>query len=151
MCNPGPNELDECKTLKLHVPTYAEELREISKKTKAMSHAERTALAIMEEAKAIAETTGDTELKKPLMTKQFFIDTKDRLEIPKDKTIEELAEELYNAQKQTMKLLEEKGFKVTVVEPDLPSILDISLDAQTKRMIEYQRRSLEGEITVSWE
>jgi len=150
MCNPGPNELDECKTLKHHVPTVAEELREISRKTKTMTQAERTVNAIIEEAKAIAETTGGTELKKPLMTEQFFIATKDRLEIPTNKTIEEFAKELYNSQKEAMKMLEDKGFKVTVTKPDLPSILDISLDAQTKRMIEYQRMSMEGEITVSW-
>ena len=46
--------------------------------------------------------------------------------------------------------MEQDGFKVTYDELELPSTLDINMDAQTRQMVEQTKRFTESVVTVSW-
>ena len=139
-------EIREC-TIK--VPTVADELRELATKVQKMSVAERQADRALEQAREMAKE-GRTEFREKIMTRDFFLANKEMLAIPEDKTAEEVAEECYRSQKDTYKIMEGWGFKVTYKELDLPSTLDISMDARTRQMVEQTRRFTEAEVVVSW-
>ena len=150
----SPCSADELKKMgwagTVKVPTVADELRETALKVQRMSMAEVQASRALDHARELAKE-GKTEFHEKVMTKEFFLANKEMLAIPEDKTAEDVAEECYASQRETYKIMEGWGFKVTYKDLDLPSTLDISMDARTRQIVEQTRRFTEAEVVVSWE
>jgi hypothetical protein len=84
------------------------------------------------------------------MTLEFFKANRQAIKVPEGVEADDYVNKLYTAQKESYKLMEDEGFKVTYEELDLPSTLDINMDAQTRRMVEDTKRFTESTVTVSW-
>ena len=135
--------------LSLRTFNQAERLRQIAEKARARTLAERYAHQNLRKAEEMAEE-GITEFKDRIMTLEFFKANKQALKVPEGVEVDDYVNELYAAQKESYKLMEDEGFKVTYEELDLPSTLDINMDAQTRRMVEETKRYTESTVTVSW-
>ena len=129
--------------------TQADRLRQIAETARARSLPQRYAYQNLKKAEEMAED-GLTEFTDRIMTREFFKANMQAFKVPEGVTPDEYADTLYSAQKETYKLMEDEGFKVTYEELDLPSTLDINMDAQTRQMIEATRRFTESKVTVSW-
>jgi len=128
----------------------ADRLRKIAETAKARTMAQRYAYQNLKKAEEMAEE-GITEFKDRIMTLEFFKANKQAIKVPPGVDPDDYVETLYKAQKESYKLMEDEGFKVTYEELDLPSTLDINMDAQTRRMVEETKRFTESTVTVSWE
>ena len=128
----------------------ADRLRKIAEAAKARTLAQRYAYQNLKKAEEMAEE-GITEFKDRIMTLEFFKANKQAIKVPPGVDPDDYVETLYKAQKESYKLMEDEGFKVTYEELDLPSTLDINMDAQTRRMVEETKRFTESTVTVSWE
>lgn len=136
--------------LKLFIPKTADRLRDIATKARARSMAERMAYQATKRAEEMAEE-GLTEFKDKIMTLEFFKANKSAMPIPEGEDADEYVKKMYDSQKESYALMEKDGFKVTYDELELPSTLDINMDAQTRQMVEQTRRFTESVVTVSWE
>jgi sugar phosphate isomerase/epimerase len=128
----------------------ADRLRKIAETARARTMAQRYAYQNLKKAEEMAEE-GITEFKDRIMTLEFFKANKQAIKVPPGVDPDDYVETLYKAQKESYKLMEDEGFKVTYEELDLPSTLDINMDAQTRRMVEETKRFTESTVTVSWE
>lgn len=128
----------------------ADRLRKIAETARARTLAQRYAYQNLKKAEEMAEE-GITEFKDRIMTLEFFKANKQAIKVPPGVDQDDYVETLYKAQKESYKLMEDEGFKVTYEELDLPSTLDINMDAQTRRMVEETKRFTESTVTVSWE
>jgi hypothetical protein len=135
--------------LSLRTFNQAERLRQIAEKARARTLAERYAYQNLRKAEEMAEE-GITEFKDRIMTLEFFKANRQAIKVPEGVEVDDYVNELYTAQKESYKLMEDEGFKVTYEELDLPSTLDINMDAQTRRMVEDTKRFTESTVTVSW-
>ena len=135
--------------LSLRTFNQAERLRQIAEKARARTLAERYAYQNLRKAEEMAEE-GITEFKDRIMTLEFFKANRQAIKVPEGVEVDDYVNELYIAQKESYKLMEDEGFKVTYEELDLPSTLDINMDAQTRRMVEETKRYTESTVTVSW-
>ena len=138
------------RILSLRTFNQAERLRQIAEKARARTLAERYAYQNLRKAEEMAEE-GITEFKDRIMTLEFFKANRQAIKVPEGVEVDDYVNELYAAQKESYKLMEDEGFKVTYEELDLPSTLDINMDAQTRRMVEETKRFTEATVTVSWE
>lgn len=136
--------------LKMAEFKQADRLRKIAETAKARTLAQRYAYQNLKKAEEMAEE-GITEFKDRIMTLEFFKANKQAIKVPPGVDPDDYVETLYKAQKESYKLMEDEGFKVTFEELDLPSTLDINMDAQTRRMVEETKRFTESTVTVSWE
>lgn len=136
--------------LKMAEFKQADRLRKIAETAKARTLAQRYAYQNLKKAEEMAEE-GITEFKDRIMTLEFFKANKQAIKVPPGVDPADYVETLYKAQKESYKLMEDEGFKVTFEELDLPSTLDINMDAQTRRMVEETKRFTESTVTVSWE
>lgn len=127
----------------------ADRLRGIAKKAKSRTLPQRYAYQNLKKAEEMAEE-GITEFRDKIMTREFFKANKQAIRVPEGKDPDEYTEELYLAQKECYKLMEADGFKVTYEELDLPSTLDINMDAETRRIVENTKRFTESTVVVSW-
>lgn len=136
----------------LNMPEFkqADRLRKIAADAKARTLPQRYAYQNLKKAEEMAEE-GITEFKDRIMTLEFFKANKQAIKVPDGIDPDDYIESLYKAQKESYKLMEDEGFKVTYEELDLPSTLDINMDAQTRRMVEETKRFTESMVTVSWE
>lgn len=136
--------------LKMAEFKQADRLRKIAETEKARTLAQRYAHQNLKKAEEMAEE-GITEFKDRIMTLEFFKANKQAIKVPDGVDTDDYIESLYKAQKESYKLMEDEGFKVTYEGLDLPSTLDINMDAQTRRMVEETKRFTESMVTVSWE
>ena len=136
--------------LKMAEFKQADRLRKIAETARARTLAQRYAYQNLKKAEEMAEE-GITEFKDRIMTLEFFKANKQAIKVPPGGDPGDYVETLYKAQKESYKLMEDEGFKVTYEELDLPSTLDINMDAQTRRMVEETKRFTESTVTVSWE
>ena len=134
----------------LVLPTEADRLRKIAEVARSRTLPQRYAQQSLKKAKELAEE-GITEFKDKIMTRAFFKENKMAFKAPEGVELDDYLETIYNAQKECYALLEKEGFKVTYSELDLPSTLDINMDAATRRMVEDTKRLTESTVTVSWE
>jgi hypothetical protein len=127
----------------------ADRLRKIAETAKARTLAQRYAYQNLKKAEEMAEE-GITEFKDRIMTLEFFKANKQAIKVPDGVDPDDYIESLYTAQKESYKLMEDEGFKVTYEQLDLPSTLDINMDADTRQMVETTKRFTESTVTVSW-
>ena len=140
------NGLDRIRTMEYKT---ADRLRDIARRAKSRTLAQRYAYQNTRKAEEMAEE-GITEFRDKIMTQEFFKANRQAIRVPEGKDPDDYAKELYEAQKECYKLMEDEGFKVTYQELDLPSTLDINMDAQTRRMVEETKRFTESTVVVSW-
>lgn len=141
--------LTDTKTFAIKVPTMADELHELAERVKKMTLAERQAERIFEHARELAQE-GRTEIREKVMTKEFFRANKEMLAMPEDKSLDEVVDEFYDSQKQCYDLVRKQGFTVEYKELDLPSTFDISMDPDTRQIVEQTKRFTEAEAVIRW-
>lgn len=129
----------------------AEELREIAKKTRESTRVDRQFEHMLDQMQQIAEMEGRTEMDFQIMTRKFFEETKERLSVPKGMEVEDFIDRLYAEQREVLDRLRGEGFKVTEEDLDLPSLLDINLDPQTRQQVEHTKKYIEKAVKISWE
>lgn len=132
------------------VPTIADKLRDIAMAVRNRSLAERYACDAIDKAKELAES-GHLSYQDKIFTREFFKANKQAMAIPQGEDADEYLEKLYLAQKESYALMAKEGFKITYTDLELPSTLDINMDAQTRQLVEQTKRFTESMVTVSWE
>lgn len=145
-----PNTNTEPKILKMAEFKQADRLRKIAQEARTRTLPQRYAYQNLKKAEELAEE-GITEFKDKIMSMEFFKVNKAAMRIPVGVDPDEYIETLYKAQKESYKLMEDEGFKVTYEELELPSTLDINMDAQTRQIVEQTKRFTESMVKVSWE
>lgn len=129
----------------------AEELREIAKKTRESTRVDRQFEHMLNQMQQIAEMEGKTEMEFQIMTRKFFEDSADRLAVPEGTDKDEFIGKVYEEQREVLDRLRAEGFAVTEDDLDLPSLLDINLDPQTRQQVEHTRKYIEKAVKISWE
>jgi len=129
----------------------AEELREIAKKTRESTRVDRQFEHMLDQMQQIAEMEGNTEIDFQIMTRKFFEETKERLSVPEGMNVEDFIDRLYAEQREVLDRLRGEGFRVTEEDLDLPSLLDINLDPQTRQQVEHTKKYIEKAVKISWE
>jgi len=140
---------NEGMLLSAAMPTMADRLRELAMSVRNRSLAERYAHDAMERAKEMAES-GHLSYQDKIFTREFFKANKQAMSIPQGEDADEYLEKLYLAQKESYALMAKEGFKIEYTELELPSTLDINMDAQTRQLVEQTKRFTEAMVTVSW-
>ena len=129
----------------------AEELREIAKKTRESTRVDRQFEHMLDRMQQIAEREGKTEMDFQIMSRKFFEDSAVRLAVPEGMDNEDFIGEVYGEQREVLERLRGEGFAVTESDLDLPSLLDINLDSQTRQQVEHTRKYIEKSVKISWE
>ena len=106
---------------------------------------------MLDRMQQIAEREGKTEMDFQIMSRKFFEDSAVRLAVPEGMDNEDFIGEVYGEQREVLERLRGEGFAVTESDLDLPSLLDINLDSQTRQQVEHTRKYIEKSVKISWE
>lgn len=60
-------------------------------------------------------------------------------------------DKMYAEQDEVYNILRQNGFEVRMLDPELPSTLDINMPEETRQRIELTKRCIEKEVYIIWD